>query len=94
MTHILLVDDEEALRSVVAERLVDAGFNVTQAADAESARKALDGFAFDVIISDLRLPRVTGAQSESSGESVALAKRAEASSRRHSNAIPALSQSS
>ncbi|MEY4095970.1 MAG: Transcriptional regulatory protein ZraR [Acidobacteriota bacterium] len=74
MTHILLVDDEEALRSVVAERLVDAGFNVTQAADAESARKALDGFAFDVIISDLRLPRVTGAQSESSGESVALAE--------------------
>jgi len=74
VTHILLVDDEEALRSVVAERLVDAGFNVTQAADAESARKALDGFAFDVIISDLRLPRVTGAQSESSGESVALAE--------------------
>lgn len=74
MSHILLVDDEEALRSVVAERLVDAGFNVTQAADAESARKALDGFAFDVIISDLRLPRVTGGQSETSGESIALAE--------------------
>ena len=58
--HLLLVDDEEALRSVVAERLVDEGFQVTQAADGEAALKALDGFAFDVIVSDLRLPGVSG----------------------------------
>jgi two-component system response regulator PilR (NtrC family) len=60
MPHLLLVDDEESLRSVVAERLSDAGFDVTQAADGEAALKALDGFAFDVIISDLRLPGVDG----------------------------------
>ena len=60
MPHLLLVDDEEALRSVVAERLTDQGFEVIQAADGESALKALDGFAFDVIISDLRLPGVDG----------------------------------
>jgi DNA-binding NtrC family response regulator len=54
------VDDEEALRSVVAERLTDSGFEVTQAADGEAALKALDGFAFDVIVSDLRLPGVDG----------------------------------
>ena len=58
----LLVDDEESLRSVVAERLTDEGFQVTQAADGESALKALDGFAFDVIVSDLRLPGVDGRQ--------------------------------
>src|SRR5688572_2466101 len=67
-SHILLVDDEEALRSVVAERLTDAGFQVTQAADADGAIKALDGFAFDVIVSDLRLPRVGGVPSEASAE--------------------------
>jgi DNA-binding NtrC family response regulator len=58
--HLLLVDDEEALRSVVAERLADEGFVVTQASDGEAALKALDGFAFDVIVSDLRLPGVDG----------------------------------
>ncbi|MFA5909019.1 MAG: sigma-54 dependent transcriptional regulator [Vicinamibacterales bacterium] len=60
MPHLLLVDDEEGLRSVVAERLTDEGFEVVQAADGESAIKALDGFAFDVIVSDLRLPGVNG----------------------------------
>jgi DNA-binding NtrC family response regulator len=62
MPHLLLVDDEESLRSVVAERLTDEGFEVTQAADGEAALKALDGFAFDVIVSDLRLPGVDGRQ--------------------------------
>src|SRR5687767_5358047 len=62
MPHLLLVDDEEALRSVVAERLTETGFDVTQASDGEAALKALDGFAFDVIISDLRLPGVDGRQ--------------------------------
>ena len=59
MPHLLLVDDEESLRSVVAERLTDEGFQVSQAADSQSALKALDGFAFDVIVSDLRLPGLT-----------------------------------
>jgi two-component system response regulator PilR (NtrC family) len=60
MAHLLLVDDEEALRSVVAERLAEEGFEVTQAPDGEAALKALNKFAFDVIISDLRLPGVDG----------------------------------
>ncbi len=60
--HLLLVDDEDALRQVVAERLAEEGFDVTQAADGEAALKALDGFAFDVIVSDLRLPGVDGRQ--------------------------------
>ena len=62
MAHLLLVDDEESLRSVVAERLTDHGYEVVQAADGEAAIKALDGFAFDVIVSDLRLPGVDGRQ--------------------------------
>ena len=62
MAHLLLVDDEDSLRSVVAERLMDHGFEVVQAADGESALTALDGFAFDVIVSDLRLPGLDGRQ--------------------------------
>ena len=44
----------------MAERLTDAGFEVTEAAAGEAAVEALDGFAFDVIVSDLRLPGVDG----------------------------------
>lgn len=58
--NILLVDDEEALRSVVAERLEDEGFEVSQAASGEAALEQLQRFAFDVIISDLRLPGIDG----------------------------------
>ncbi|MCC7181202.1 MAG: sigma-54-dependent Fis family transcriptional regulator [Acidobacteria bacterium] len=58
--NILLVDDEDALRGVVAERLVDEGFEVAQAASGEEALEQLQGFAFDVVVSDLRLPGIDG----------------------------------
>jgi two-component system response regulator PilR (NtrC family) len=66
--HLLLVDDEEALRSVVAERLADEGFEVTQASNGDAAIKALDSFAFDVIVSDLRLSHQDGAASDASAK--------------------------
>lgn len=59
-THLLLVDDEEALRSIMAERLEDHGFEVAQAGSGEQALKLLSDFAFDVIVSDLRLPGIDG----------------------------------
>lgn len=58
--HILLLDDEVVLREVVGERLRDEGFEVTEAGSGEDALRLLDGFAFDVIISDLRLPGIDG----------------------------------
>jgi len=62
MPNILLVDDEDALRSVVAERLKDYGFDLVEARSGEEALAHLQAFAFDVIISDLRLPGVDGRQ--------------------------------
>jgi DNA-binding NtrC family response regulator len=53
--HILLVEDEAALREVVAERLGDGGFLVTQASSGQEALDRLAEFAFDIIITDLRL---------------------------------------
>jgi DNA-binding NtrC family response regulator len=58
--NILLIDDEDALREVVAERLRDEGFDVSEAASGEAALAELQRFAFDVIISDLRLPGIDG----------------------------------
>jgi DNA-binding NtrC family response regulator len=58
--HLLLVDDEAALREAIAERLADHGFAVVQAATGEDALTHLAAFAFDIIITDLRLPGVDG----------------------------------
>jgi DNA-binding NtrC family response regulator len=58
--HLLLVDDEAALREAIAERLADHGFIVEQAASGEDAVARLADFAFDIIITDLRLPGVDG----------------------------------
>jgi two-component system, NtrC family, response regulator AtoC len=58
--HLLLVDDEAALREAIAERLADHGFAVVQASTGEDALAHLAAFAFDIIITDLRLPGVDG----------------------------------
>ena len=60
--HLLIVDDEAALRNVVAERLSEHGFQVTEAESGEKAIALLNEFAFDIVISDLRLPGVDGHQ--------------------------------
>src|SRR5215472_377229 len=58
--HLLIVDDEAPLREAIAERLGDHGFIVEQASSGEDALVRLSEFAFDVIITDLRLPGVDG----------------------------------
>ena len=58
--HLLLVDDEAALREAIAERLADHGFVVEQASSGEEALARLADFAFDIIVTDLRLPGVDG----------------------------------
>jgi two-component system response regulator PilR (NtrC family) len=60
--HLLIVDDEKALREAVAERLTDHGFVVEQADNGEVARERLAEFAFDILITDLRLPGIDGRQ--------------------------------
>src|SRR6187549_4165753 len=59
--HLLIVD-EGALRSAIAERLGDHGFRVEQAGSGEEALERLADFAFDILITDLRLPGVDGRQ--------------------------------
>ena len=58
--HLLLVEDEAPLRQAIAEQLADRGYHVEQAESGEAALVHLADFAFDVIITDLRLPGVDG----------------------------------
>ncbi|MES1254953.1 MAG: sigma-54 dependent transcriptional regulator, partial [Acidobacteriota bacterium] len=53
---VLVVEDETELRQVVTESLEAAGFAVAQAPDAADARARLEGFAYDGLVLDLRLP--------------------------------------
>jgi DNA-binding NtrC family response regulator len=58
--HLLLVEDEASLRSAIAEHLADRGFQVEQADTGEAAVTRLADFAFDIIVTDLRLPGIDG----------------------------------
>jgi two-component system, NtrC family, response regulator AtoC len=58
--HLLLVEDEAPLREALAERLVEHGFDVAQAGTGERAIEELAEFAFDIVITDLRLPGLDG----------------------------------
>jgi DNA-binding NtrC family response regulator len=58
--HLLIVEDEAPLREAVAEQLTDRGYRVEQADSGEAALAKLADFAFDIIITDLRLPGIDG----------------------------------
>ncbi|HJN46788.1 MAG: sigma-54 dependent transcriptional regulator [Vicinamibacterales bacterium] len=61
-THLLLVEDEAPLREATAERLAGYGYQVVQAESGEAAVEQLTDFAFDVVLTDLRLPGIDGAE--------------------------------
>jgi DNA-binding NtrC family response regulator len=58
--RILVVDDEDYMREVVRQALENAGFEVDEAADGKSAVSMLRKYPYNVIITDLRLPGLTG----------------------------------
>jgi DNA-binding NtrC family response regulator len=57
---ILVVDDEDYMREVVRRALENADFEVDEAADGKSALAMLRQYPYNVIITDLRLPGLTG----------------------------------
>ena len=58
--HLLLVEDEASLRAAIAEQLTDRGYLVEQTESGEVALERLADFAYDIIVSDLRLPGIDG----------------------------------
>ena len=57
---VLVVEDEAALGAAVAEALADAGFAVDRAGDGEEALARVKVRLYDLIICDLKMPRVDG----------------------------------
>jgi DNA-binding response OmpR family regulator len=57
---ILLVDDEDAVRTVLAFPLERDGYQVVQAADGEEALEKFDAQPVDLVVLDIMLPRLDG----------------------------------
>jgi len=57
---VLVVEDEAALAVAVTDALRDAGYVVERAADGEDALARVKERAFDLVICDLRMPRLDG----------------------------------
>jgi CheY-like chemotaxis protein len=57
---ILVVDDEPGVLAVLREVLSEDGYAVDTAADGQEALKKLQELVFDVIICDIRMPKMDG----------------------------------
>ena len=69
--HILLVEDEDFLRELVMEGLLDAGFTVSEASDGTAGLKALQSdIRIDVLLSDIKLPDIDGYRVAEAGRSM------------------------
>ncbi len=62
--HVLLVEDENVIRMIIAEALLDAGFRVTQADNGERAIGLFgESRGFDLLLTDVHMPgRVNGVE--------------------------------
>jgi two-component system response regulator PilR (NtrC family) len=58
--RILVVDDEESIREFLEIMLKKEGYEITLAEDGQKAKDLLTKKTFDMIISDLQMPNVTG----------------------------------
>lgn len=58
--HVLVVDDDQKIRDLLARYLFDQGFRVTTARDAATARAAMRGLAFDLVLLDVMMPGESG----------------------------------
>jgi two-component system phosphate regulon response regulator OmpR len=58
--HILLVDDDQRIRDALARYLFKHGYRVSTATDVASARAAMRGLTFDIVILDVMMPGESG----------------------------------
>jgi two-component system phosphate regulon response regulator OmpR len=58
--HILIVDDDQRIRDLLARYLFERGYRVSTATDVASARAAMRGLTFDLVILDVMMPGESG----------------------------------
>jgi two-component system, response regulator, stage 0 sporulation protein F len=60
MKTILVVDDDEAIRTLLQEELSEEGYKVIIAGNARDALKKVEEEALDLVILDIRMPGMDG----------------------------------
>lgn len=60
--HLLVVDDDTRIRTLLKQFLSENGYRVTMAGNAAEARRKLAGLDFDLIVLDVMMPGETGVQ--------------------------------
>jgi two-component system, OmpR family, phosphate regulon response regulator OmpR len=60
--HVLVVDDDARIRTLLQKFLARSGFWVTAARDAAHARNLLEGLEFDILVLDVMMPGEDGVQ--------------------------------
>ncbi len=61
-SHLLIVDDDTRIRSLLSQFLKTNGYRVTTAESAADARRRMEGLSFDLIILDVMMPGENGFQ--------------------------------
>jgi CheY-like chemotaxis protein len=59
--HLAIVEDENAVRELIADALTENGYEVDLAADGAEALRLCEQARYDLILSDLRMPNMDGA---------------------------------
>ena len=59
-SRILVVDDEDALRTVLSSELMSVGYEVSSASDGEEAISMVQNKKFDLVLLDIKMPKVDG----------------------------------
>ena len=60
LAHVLVVDDDDGIRSLVRQYLTENNFIVTTAASAEDAIEKINVIKFDLIVLDVMMPGKSG----------------------------------
>ena len=62
MAHILVIDDQDSMRSIISQMLEDKGHQVATAEDGEQGLKIFETTpaAFDLIMCDVNMPKLDG----------------------------------
>jgi len=65
-THVLVIDDDDRIRSLLQKFLGKNGYRVSGAANAEDARQKMNGLHYDLLIIDVMMPGEDGLSLSSS----------------------------
>lgn len=60
MANILIVDDEVILRKILSRELKMVGYHVVEAGDGEEALRILNSQVFDLVVTDMKMPKKDG----------------------------------